>query len=59
MLLGPCCWWLIWPFQNDAKMTETHGTHLRVLSKSALKNTNMTGFRLFSKIFAPLCFGLK
>ena len=33
------------------------GTHLRVLSKSYLMNTNMTGFRCFSKIFAFLCFG--
>ena len=28
------------------------GTHLRVLSKSYPMNTNMTGFRCFSKIFA-------
>ena len=33
------------------------GTHLRVLSGSFPKNTNMTGFRWFSKIFTSLCFG--
>ena len=31
----------------------------RVLSKSYQINTNMTGFRGFSKIFASLCFGRK
>ena len=38
------------------KMIETlaHGTHLKVLSKSFPMNTNMKGFRWFSKIFAPL-----
>ena len=35
------------------------GTHLRVLSKSYPMNTNMTGFRWFSKIFVSLCFGQK
>ena len=35
------------------------GTHLRVLSVSFPTNTNLTGFRLFSKIFASLCFGRK
>ena len=30
------------------------GTHLRVLSKSYTMNTNMTGFRGFSKIFVSL-----
>ena len=30
------------------------GTHLRVLSKSYPMNTNMTGFRWFSKMFASL-----
>ena len=35
------------------------GTHLTVLSKSYPMNTNMTGFRWFSKIFASLCFGSK
>ena len=30
------------------------GSHLRVLNKSYLMNTNMTGFRWFSKIFASL-----
>ena len=33
------------------------GTHLRVLSESYPMNTNMTGFKWFSKIFASLCFG--
>ena len=32
------------------------GTHLRVLSESYPMNTNMTGFRGFSKIFASMCF---
>ena len=31
------------------------GTHLKVLSESFPMNTNMTGFRWFSKIFASLC----
>ena len=35
------------------------GTHLRVLSEIYPMNTNMTGFRIFPKIFAFLCFGLK
>ena len=35
------------------------GTYLRVLRQSYLMNTNMTGFRWFSKIFASLCFGQK
>ena len=30
------------------------GTHLRVLGESSPMNTNMTGLRLFSKIFASL-----
>ena len=33
------------------------GTHLRSLRKRYSMNTNMTGFRWFSKIFASLCFG--
>ena len=33
------------------------GTHIIVISKSYLMNTNMTGFLYFSKIFASLCFG--
>ena len=32
------------------------GTHLRVLGRSYPMNTNMVGFRWFSKIFASLCF---
>ena len=35
------------------------GTHLRVLSESFPMNTNMTGFRGFSKIFVFLCLGWK
>ena len=35
------------------------GTHLRVLTEGYLMNTNMTGFKCFSKIFASLCFGWK
>ena len=35
------------------------GTHLRELAESYPMNTNMTGFRWFSKIFAFLCFGRK
>ena len=34
-------------------------THLRVLSESYQMNTNMTGFKCFSKIFVSLCFGWK
>ena len=34
-------------------------THLRVLSKSFQMNTNITGFRCFSKIYTVLCFGRK
>ena len=33
------------------------GTHLKEFSKSFPMNTNMTGFRWFSEIFASLCFG--
>ena len=33
------------------------GTHLKVLSESFPMNTNMTGFRWFSKIFEFLCLG--
>ena len=35
------------------------GTHLRVLSKSCLMNTNKTWFQWLSNIFASLCFGQK
>ena len=35
------------------------GTHLRVLRESYPMNTNMTGFRGFTKSFASLCFGRK
>ena len=44
--------------QKPDKMTETlaNGTHLRVLIKSFPMNTNMTGFRWVSQIFASLCF---
>ena len=56
----------ILPIQNDAKkkllkwLKPWHmGTHLRVLSESYLMNTNMTGLRWSSKIFASLWFGRK
>ena len=48
-----CCWWLIWPIQNDTKKHENDGntsklgTHLRVLDESYPMNTNM---KRFSKI---------
>ena len=35
------------------------GAHLKVLSEIFPMNTKMTGFRLFSNIFASLCFGRK
>ena len=35
------------------------GTHLKVLSETFPMNTNMTGFRWFSKLFASLCVGRK
>ena len=51
------------PIQKDAKKPnkwqKQMGTHLRVLDKSFPLNTNMTGFRWLSKIFASLCFGRK
>ena len=34
------------------------GTHLRVLSESYLMNTNMIGFRQFSKIFVSALEGI-
>ena len=42
-------------------MTETlaYGTHMKVLRVSCPMNTNMTGFRWFSKIFASLYLGRK
>ena len=46
-----CCWWLIWPIQNDAKNLKNDRnpgtcTHMRALSESYPMNTNMTGFIL-------------
>ena len=35
------------------------GTHLRVLGESFPMDTNMIGFKRFSKIFEFLCFGQK
>ena len=35
------------------------GTHLRVSNVSYLLNSNMVGFRWFSKIFVLLCFAQK
>ena len=49
--------------ENDAKNLKKYlkpwhmGTHLRALRESYPMNTNMTGFRCFSKIFAFLRFG--
>ena len=34
-------------------------THQSVLNESYPMNTNMTGFKWFSKFFASLCFGWK
>ena len=53
------CWWQILPIQNDARNQKKDwhkGAHLRVLSKSHPMNTNMTGFKWFSKIFAQMVF---
>ena len=58
-------WRLVLPIQNNAKNLKKSlkpwqmGTHLRVLCKSFLMSTNMTGFGWFSKIFASVCFGRK
>ena len=35
------------------------GSHMGVLSECYPMNTNVTGFRWFSKVFASLCLGLK
>ena len=48
--------WLIWAIQKNAKnlkiLKSLHmATHLRVLSKIYPMNTNMVGFKWFSKIF--------
>ena len=48
--------------KKGGKMTETLAywyMNLRVLSESYPMNTNMAGFKCFSKIFAPLCFEQK
>ena len=46
-----------WCKKPGKRLTPWHmGTHLRVLSESYPTNTNMTGFRWFSKISAFLCF---
>ena len=45
--------------QNPSKMTETMGTHLRVLSESFPMNTHMTGFRCFFRNLCLLSFGRK
>ena len=50
--------WCKKTLKND--LTPWHmGNHLIVPSISYPMNTNMTGFRWFSIIFASLCFGLK
>ena len=49
-----------WCGKPDKWLKPWHmGTPLRVLSKSYLMNTNMTGFIWFSKIFASLLLGRK
>ena len=35
------------------------GTYLRVLGESFVMNTNLTGFKRFSKIFVSIVFGRK
>ena len=51
------------PRQNNTKKTEKGlklwhiGTHLIVLSESYPMNTDMAGFKWFSKIFVSLWFG--
>ena len=52
--VGEFCQYKI--MQKSWKITETLGTHMRVLGESYLVNTNMTGFKWFTKIFALLCF---
>ena len=39
-------------YSSISRQPERMNTHLRVLNESYLMNTNMTGFRRFSKIFA-------
>ena len=49
-----------WCKNPEKRLKPWHiGTHLRVLSESFQMNTNMTGFRWFSKIFVSLCLGRK
>ena len=62
----PCCWWLIWSLQNDAKIPEKWlkpwymGTHLRVYSTRAFRwIPAWQGLNGFQKIFASLCCGWK
>ena len=43
--------------KKSEKLTLHVGTQLKVLIEGFLMNTNMTGFRWFSIIFASLCFG--
>ena len=45
--------------QTILNMTETRNPSTWVLSESHRMNTNMIGFRWFSKIFASLSFGQK
>ena len=54
-----CWWWLIWPIQNDAKNEKWLNLLVLIWEYSTRMNTNMTGFRWFSKIFVSLCSGWK
>ena len=46
-----CCWWLIWPIQNDAKnLKNDMGTHRTVLREIFPMNTNKAGLRWFSNL---------
>ena len=53
------CSWLIWPIQNEAKKLENDRNPgiwvliMKVLNESYPINTNMTGFRCFSKTLCP------
>ena len=58
-----CCWVLFSQYRTMKKKAGKIlkpwlvGSLLRVMNESYLMNTNMTGFRWFSKFFASLCFG--
>ena len=58
-----CCYWLIWPIQNDAKnaekMTETlaHEYSSESSQRELSNEYQHNMFRWVSKIFVSLCFG--